>query len=67
MDQEMDIEQRVNLLESTILQENEQMKEILLDIRIFLVEAGSPMRPKVNSEQDIAQGSAPAEVANNGH
>ncbi len=42
------LEKRVDALEQTFTKEIETMKEILLEIRVFIVEGTSPLRPDGN-------------------
>ena len=49
------MEERIKTLEEEIHATGEELREILLDIRSFLMEAHNPLQAKVNVERVISQ------------
>ena len=47
----MEIEQRIQALEDEFGEMKDDLKEIMLDIRAFLMEANSPFRTDLNTDE----------------
>ncbi len=52
----MDIDERVKVLETEFQTTREELRQILLDIRTYLMGANTPLRPDANFEELAAQG-----------
>jgi len=62
----MDIEDRIKVLEEEFQETKKELNQILLDIRICLMEAQSPLRADLNTKNLDEQGDAEKEVESHG-
>ena len=63
----MNIEERIKALEDEFQLTKEELRQILLDIRVYLMGANTPLRPDANFEEVSAQNNSAKGVESNGN